>query len=414
MNNWKKDISLFLVSQSISLFGSMLVQYAIMWYIVLETESGVMMTIYIIAGILPTFFISPFGGVWADRYNRKLLIIIADSGIAAATLVLAILFLTGYDAIWLLFIAAGIRAAGTGIHTPAVGALIPQLVPGEKLMRINGIYTSIQSVIMLISPMVSAALLIFAGITVIFFIDVVTAAIAVTILIFFLHIPVHAKALEKQTTTYFKDLHEGIIYIRNHRYVMSFFIFCVVFFFLIAPVAFLTPLQVARSFGNDVWRLTAIEVLFSLGMAAGGAIMASWGGFKNKVHTMVLSVLIVGICTAAFGVVPNFWIYLFFMFLIGVSLPAFNTPSTVLLQQKVEENFLGRVFGVYGMISSSMMPLGMLLFGPIADSVKIEWMLIATGILLFIEGFFMFGSKELITAGEPAGEITSFGVQSGK
>ena len=53
------------------------------------------------------------------------------------------------------------------------------------------------------------------------------------------------------------------------------------------------------------------------------------------------------------------------------------------------------------MISSSMMPLGMLLFGPIADSIKIEWMLIVTGILIFIQGFFMFGSKELVKAGEP-------------
>ncbi|RPI75639.1 MAG: MFS transporter [Ignavibacteriales bacterium] len=399
--NWKKDITLFLISQSISLFGSMLVQYAIMWYIVLETESGVMMTIYIISGLLPTFFLSPFGGVWADRFNRKILIIMADSGIAVSTLILAILFLIGYDAIWLLFIAAAIRAAGMGIHTPAIAAFIPQIVPDEKLIRVTGINSSIQSVIMLISPMVSAALLTFASIEIIFFIDVITAAIAVVILIFFLNIPVHAKALEKQTTSYFRDMHEGIIYIKNHQYVKNFFIFCVGFYFLISPVAFLTPLQVVRSFGNDVWRLTAIEVLFSLGMAAGGGIMASWGGFKNKIHTMILSILWIGICTVIFGIVTNFWIYLSFMGLIGIAIPIFNTPSTVLLQQKVEENFLGRIFGVYGMISSSMMPLGMLLFGPVADSIKIEWMLIGTGVLLFIEGFFMLNNKELIKAGEP-------------
>jgi DHA3 family macrolide efflux protein-like MFS transporter len=268
-------------------------------------------------------------------------------------------------------------------------------------MRINGIFGSATSIIMLVSPMISAALLTFASIELIFFIDVFTAAIAVTILIFFLQVPLHAKALEKQKTTYFKDMHEGIIYIKNHQYVKSFFLFFAVMHFLVAPVAFLTPLQVVRSFGNDVWRLTAIEVLFSLGMAAGGGIMAYWGGFKNKIHTMILAVLSIGICTTAFGVIPNFWIYLFFMFLIGIALPAFTTPATVLLQQKVEENLLGRVFGVYAMISTSMMPLGMLLFGPAADSIKIEWMLIATGILLFIQGFFMFGNKELIKAGEP-------------
>jgi DHA3 family macrolide efflux protein-like MFS transporter len=399
MNGWKKDIRLFLISQSISLFGSMLVQYAIMWYIVLRTESGIMMTIYIVAGLLPTFFISPFGGVWADRFNRKILIILADAGIAYATLILAILFFLGYKQIWLLFTAAGIRAAGTGIHTPAISAFIPQLVPGEKLMRINGIYSSIQSAIMLVSPMISAAILTFASIEVIFFIDVVTAAVAVAILIWFLKIPVHAKAVEKPSTTYFRDMREGIFYIKNHSYVKNFFIFFAVMHFLISPVAFLTPLQVARSFGNDVWRLTAIEVLFSLGMVAGGAIIASWGGLKNKVHTMILSILMIGICTVAFGIVPNFWIYLFFMFLIGIALPGFNTPSTVLIQQKVEGNFLGRVFGVYSMISSFIMPMGMLLFGPIADSIKIELMLLVTGFLLLIESLILFGSKELIKEG---------------
>jgi DHA3 family macrolide efflux protein-like MFS transporter len=373
-----------------------------MWYIVLQTESGIMMTIYIAAGLLPTFFLSPFGGVWADRFDRKLLIILADSGIAAATLILAILFLTGHKEVWFLFGAAGIRAAGAGIHTPAIGAFVPQIVPGEKLTRVNGIYGSIQSIIMLISPMASAALLTFASIELIFFIDVVTAAIAVIILVSYLQAPAHPKALEKKTTTYFKDMHEGINYIINHKYIKSFFIFFAVMHFLVAPVAFLTPLQVARSFGSDVWRLTSIEVLFSLGMAAGGGIMASWGGFKNKIHTMFLSMMAIGICTLAFGVIANFWIYLFFMFLIGIALPMFTTPATVLIQQKVEGNFLGRVFGVLTMISSFMMPMGMLLFGPIADSIKIELMLIATGILLFAEGFFLFGSKELIKAGEPA------------
>jgi DHA3 family macrolide efflux protein-like MFS transporter len=247
--------------------------------------------------------------------------------------------------------------------------------------------------------MISAALLTFASLELIFFIDVVTAAIAVSILIFFLHVPVHAKALEKQKNTYLKDMHDGIIYLGNHLYLKSFFIFFAVMHFLVAPVAFLTPLQVTRSFGNEVWRLTAIEVLFSLGMAAGGGIMASWGGFKNKVHTMFLSVISIGICTLAFGVITNFWIYLFFMLLIGIALPAFGTPATVLIQQKVEGDFLGRVFGVYAMISSFMMPMGMLLFGPIADSVRIELMLIVTGILLFLQSFFLFMNKELIRAG---------------
>lgn len=396
---WKKNIVLFLVSQTISLFGSSLVQYAIMWFITMKTQSGIMMTISIICGFLPTFFLSPFAGVWADRYNRKMLIIVADSLIAISTLILAILFLMGYDSMWLLFVTSSIRALGGGVQTPAIGAFLPQLVPEDQLTKVNAANGSIQALIMLVSPMISGALLSVATIEYIFFIDVVTAAIAVSILLL-LKVKAHEKALSNEEISYFDDMKKGFNYIKNHDYVKNFFIFCAFFFFLISPVAFLSPLQVTRTFGNDVWRLTAIEITFSIGMMAGGALMASWGGFKNRIHSMTLSVFVTGIGTFALGVTPNFWIYLFFMALIGVFMPVFNTPSTVLLQEKVEPDFLGRVFGVLGMISSSMMPLGMLVFGPVSDIIKIEYLLIGTGIALFIQGFFLMGNKILLRAGE--------------
>lgn len=399
--NWKKNIILFLASQTISLFGSSLVMYAIMWHITLTTQSGVMMTIAIICGFVPTLFLSPFAGVWADRYNRKTLIILSDSLIALSTLVLAIVFLMGYGSLWLLFLMSAVRALGSAIQTPAIGAFLPQMVPEDKLTKVNATNGSIQAMVMLVSPMLSGALLTMTTIETIFFIDVITAAIAVTVLSLFLHVPVHAKAQAKQTTSYFSDMREGLAYIKNHAYIKSFFLFCAVFFFFVAPVAFLTPLQVTRSFGEDVWRLTAIEITWSLGMMLGGIIMASWGGFENRIHSMTLSTLLIGICTFSLGVTSVFWIYLAFMGLAGVALPFFNTPSMVLLQEKVEPNFLGRVFGVLGMISSTMMPLGMLLFGPIADVIKIEVLLIGTGILMFFLAFFLLGNKVLIEAGKP-------------
>jgi DHA3 family macrolide efflux protein-like MFS transporter len=399
---WKKNIIWFLASQNISLFGTSLVQYAILWYITLKTQSGIMMTISILCGFLPILFLSPFAGVWADRYNRKMLIIFSDSLTALTTLLLAILFLLGYRWLWLLFLMSAIRALGSAVQIPAIGAFLPQIVPEDKLTRINAANSSIQSLVTLISPMLSGALLTLAAIETIFFIDVLTAALAVSILFFLLQVPVHAKALARQTTSYLRDLAEGLIYIRSHEYIRNFFLFCTFFFFFVSPAAFLTPLQVTRSFGGDVWRLTAIEVVFSFGMMLGGIIMASWGGFPNKIHTMTLASLVIGACTFAFGVIPDFWLYLLFMGLIGITLPLFNTPSTVLLQEKVEADMLGRVFGILGMISSSMMPLGMLLFGPLSDIVRIEWLLIITGVLLFIQGFFLLGNKALLEAGKPA------------
>ncbi|GAA4653778.1 MFS transporter [Anaerocolumna aminovalerica] len=398
-NNWMKNIILFLTSQTISLFGSSLVQYAIMWYITLETQSGIMMTVSIICGFLPSFFLSPFAGVWADRYNRKILIILSDSLIAAATFILAVFFILGYDSIWMLFVVTTIRAIGSGIQTPAVNAFLPSLVPEDKLTKINGLNGSIQAFVMLLSPMLSGALLSVATIETIFFIDVITALLAVVILLVFLREQEHTRSISNEPVSYFQDLKKGIDYINKNAYLKYFFLFAGCFFILAGPVAFLTPLQVARSFGDDVWRLTAIEVTFSIGMMAGGIIMASWGGFKNRVHTMTLSSLVMGGCTFLLGIISFFSLYMFIMGVFGLAMPFFNTPSTVLLQEKAEEEYLGRVFGIFGMIASFMVPLSMLLFGPLSDIIKIEWMLMGTGIIMLLLSFFLLKNKTLVEAG---------------
>ena len=403
--DWKKNVILFLTGQTISLFGSSLVQYAIMWYITLNTKSGIMLTISIICGFLPTFFLSPFAGVWADRYNRKMLIILSDSMIAFVTLILAILFFMGYNAMWLLFFASAVRALGGSIQTPAVNAFIPQFVPEDKLLKVNAVNGTIQSFTMLASPMLSGALLTFASIEAIFFIDVITAALAIFTLLFFVNVPAHERALAKQTVSYFHDLKEGLRYIKHHIFIKEYFLFCAVFFAFLSPVAFLTPLQVARSFGDEVWRLTAIEISFAVGMIVGGIIMSAWGGLKNKMYTVALAILLFGITTIALGIVTAFWIYIVFMVLSGVVIPAFNTPAIALLQQKVEGDYQGRVFGVFGMIQSAMMPLSILVFGPLADIMAIEWMLIVTGIIMSIMGVVLYNNKVLVEAGKPVPEI---------
>ena len=144
--------------------------------------------------------------MWADRYPRKTLIILADSLIAVATLVLAVLFKLGYGSIWMLLAISAVRATGSGIQAPAVGAFLPQFVPEDKLMKVNSANSSIQSLVMLVSPMVSGALMTKATLEAILLIDVVTAAIAVLILAVFLRVPAHAKASGGQPGGYMKDL----------------------------------------------------------------------------------------------------------------------------------------------------------------------------------------------------------------
>jgi DHA3 family macrolide efflux protein-like MFS transporter len=398
---WQRQTALFLGSQTISLFGSSLVQYAIFWYLTLETQSGVIMTLSTIFGFLPTFFISPFAGVWADRYNRKRLIVLSDGITALSTLVLVLLFLAGQRSIWILLATSAIRAVGAGIQMPSVGAILPQIVPEKELTRINGLNGSIQAVVMLVSPMISGALYQFAPMEGIFLIDIVTAALAIAILVFLLKVPTHEKASQEQVSDYWQDMKLGFRYIQNHTFIKRLFLYFSLAFFMAAPVSFLSPLQVARSFGEDVWRLTAIEIAFSIGMIGGGLWIASWGGFRNRIHSVAAAIAVMGLCTFGMGVIPDFWIYLFLMGLVGLVIPLLNAPSMTLLQEKVEEDFLGRVFGVQSMVASSMMPLGMLVFGPLADRMAIEILMAISGVLLMVVAFFAIRDRVLLEAGRP-------------
>ncbi|GHU72732.1 MFS transporter [Clostridia bacterium] len=398
--NWKRNAGFFIGGQFASTFGSMLVQYAITWHITLETQSGVWMTLFTCAGLLPMVLISPFAGVWADRYNRKYLVNISDAAIAVATLILAVLFFMGYKNMWLMLIVVVVRGFGQGVQSPAVSALIPQIVPQEHLTRFNGIQSSVQSLTMFATPMLAGVLLTFLPIEYIFFIDVITAVIGISVVFLCVSVPIlERKPSVKGIRAYFDELDEGLRYIGGIAWLKIMLAYMAFFCVCMTPAALLTPLQVTRTFGDDIWRLTAIEIGFSIGMMLGGVAISVWGGFKNKVHTMILACFSFGVTTFLFGIMPNFWVYLGIMLLCGMTVPMFNTASQTMLQSKLDPAIMGRVFSVVIMVNSLAMPLGMALFGPLGDVVRIESLLIVTGVLLFASGFVLAASRTLKAAG---------------
>ena len=379
--HWKRDVTLFLSGQTVSLFGSMLVQYAVMWHLTLTTKSGVIMALAALFGFLPQAVVSIFGGVWADRLNRKTLIIAADAAIALSTLTLAILMLSGMSDLWLIFLTLAIRSTGAGIQMPAVSALIPQLTPTEHLMRINGLNGSIQSAMALIAPAAAGALYATASLTAIFFVDVATAVVGIVLLTL---IPVATIRALGPETTYFGDLVEGIRYIAHHAFVRWLLVFFAIVFLLTVAPSYLTPLMVARTFGDEVWKLTVLEIAFSVGMVLGGIIIAVWGGTKNRIVMIIASSLLFGGLSIALGLSTNLWVFFGFMFIVGLAVPFFSTPSMTLLQETVEPERQGRVFGFVGIVMAVAMPVGMVIFGPLADQVSVELLLVVAGILTFV------------------------------
>jgi DHA3 family macrolide efflux protein-like MFS transporter len=396
---WKTNTILFLGAQNISLFGSLLAQYAITWHITLKTASGTMLTDLVVAAFLPMFFISPFAGVWADRFNRKYLINVADAVIAAATLIVAICFMAGYDEFWLLWLCTGIRSMGQGVQMPAVNAFIPMIAPQEHYARINGVNSTIQSFGNLLSPVLAGAILSFMSITAIFFIDVITALIGISVVFFFVRTPERETGEKRGDIGYFQDIREGLRYIRGQGWLVGLIIVSIIFFLFIAPVAFLTNLKVVRDYGNEMWRLTAHELTFSIGMIAGGALMSVWGGFRNRSYSMGAGNILIGLGTLAMGFIPEFWGYLILMGFLGLVFPMFNVAEMSLIQEKVDKTFMGRVFSIFGMVSGSLSPLSMLIFGPLSDVVNVNTLLAASGVVTIALGLPFFVNKAMREAG---------------
>lgn len=167
------------VGQTLSLFGSSVVQYAIFWYLVLRSNSGMVMTGAMVTAALPQAIVSMFGGVWADRWNRKLLVMLPDAVIAAVTICLSASMAVGWGDTGLILVVMVIRSAGGGIQTPAVQSFIPQIAPEAWLLRVNAINGTLQTAISIASPAIAAALVNLMPLWMIMLVDVSTAIVGI-------------------------------------------------------------------------------------------------------------------------------------------------------------------------------------------------------------------------------------------
>lgn len=397
MPGWQRRVTVFLTGQTISMFGSFLVQYALMWHLTLTTKSGGVLALAALFGFLPQAIVTVFAGVWADRVNRKMMIMVADGSIAIATVILAMFMTFGFKDLWLIYLVMAIRSVGAGVQMPAVSALMPQIVPSDKLMRINGINSSIQSAMGLLGPVAAAAIYSVWAIVPIFFIDAATAVIGIGLMLT-IAVPTLERVHSDEKPSYFADLKDGISYIWNHdlvRWVLG--VFAVVFLLTVAP-SNLSPLMIARNFGSEVWKLSVAEITFSVGMAIGGLMLAKFAAKINRISMIIAVSVGFGLLSIGMALSPNLIVFCIMFFIIGITVPAFFTSAMTMLQETVEQERQGRVFGFVGIVISVAMPLGMSVLGPLADIVPVESLMIATGVAMILA----IGAAVLLPAGRKA------------
>ena len=383
MKNWKQKAIMFLVSQAVTLFGSTLVQMAIIWYVTLNTGEGVWISAFTIASYLPQFLISFIGGVWADRYSKKVLIIGADACIAIITLAMwfCIPYLSSASLMLsLLLIMSVIRSACAGIQTPAVNATLPHLVPQESLMRYNGINTTMQSIANFAAPAAAGVVLSFSTLGSALLIDVATAIVGISI---FACVAV-PKGESKESSSVLADMKSGAFYAVSNKILKTLLITYGFFIFFSVPSGFLVQLFVSRTFGETYWYLTAVEVVGFLGMITGGIIMSTWGGFKNRTLTLTFGLAVFGILGGVMAVSGYFLLYLVLMFLYGIPMTMIQTAVTTMIQENAEESMQGRVFGLLGTMYSGFLPIGMALFGPASDVIPLQWIMVVSGVILIL------------------------------
>lgn len=405
-NNWKKNITLFLTSQAVTLFGSSAVQFAISFYVAEETKSPLMFALITICGFLPQVLISLFAGVWADRYNRKTLIVLADGCIAAVTLALAFIIAQGGDYFWALIVISVIRSLGAGVQTPAVNAAIPQLVPQEQLMRIGGINSSIQSVVFLAAPALAGAVLHWGAFQYVLFIDIVTAAVGIFIMLSFVRLEKLERADEAVQTGYFDELKAGVRYALDSPFLKRLLLVSALFCFLLVPVALFNVPMVTQvfggEFGNDYLYLTLNEIAFSVGAVLGAALLGAWGGYPNRLKTLGFGALAFGVTTIAIGLMQTFWVYLIVIALAGLAMPFNNAPLTVLLQEKVAPEKQGRIFSLLQIVTMLVMQAGALFFGVLAERVRLQLLMVITGAGLLILALVVFSWRSFYSEGYTA------------
>ena len=381
-NNWARKTVLFLVSQCITLFGSMIVQMSIIWYVTLKTSSGGWVAAFTICSYLPQFLISFFAGVWADRYSRKMLIILSDAVITIATLVMVFVMpAISSDSLLLsaLLVVSMIRSIGAGVQTPAVNAVIPQLVSEEHLMRYNGINTTVQSIVQFAAPAVAGAVLSISTFRATLFIDILTAFIGIGLLSCLL-LPKQESSTENVSVL--SDIKAGIHYSFSDKIIGKTLIVYGLYILLCVPAGFMAALLVSRVYGDVYWYLTAVEIVGFAGMALGGVLMGIWGGFKSRVKTFAAGLFILSIMTIGMGLSPYFILYLALMFVYSIALTIIQTATTTIIQEKAEGSMQGRVFGLMGAMYSGFLPVGMAVFGPLADKLPLQWIIVGSGIAL--------------------------------
>jgi DHA3 family macrolide efflux protein-like MFS transporter len=396
---WQLKFSLILGGQAFSLIGSGLVQFSIIWWLTRETDSTVILSLAAITGLVPVILLSPLAGVVADRINRRLVMIMSDAFIALATLVMAVLMSLGYRPIWLIFVLLFLRAAGSAFHQPAFEAAIPLIAPEIHLVRTAAVTQILRSAISFLAPLLGALLIEWLPLAQILLIDVVSAGIAILLL---LPAPIpsvsQSDGLRHPLAGYLQDMKIGIQYVLRWKGLLALIIVFGLSNFLLAPVLSMMPLIITRHFNGGAREYGFFEMALAIGVIAGSLSLSIWGGFKRKIVSINIAQIVCGLGLAGIALVASdsFWVVLVLIALCGLCSAYINSPATAIMQAKVDKEMQGRVMSIVTVVCMVAMPLSLAIAGPLANVIGLMPIVYIPGLISTLIGIACFLIKPLM------------------
>lgn len=385
LEQWKKSFIIIYLGQSFSLLSSSAVQFSIIWWLTVKTGSALTLTIASLVGLLPQAIIGLFAGVWIDRFNRKKIIMLADGMVALSSLLLGILFFLGIESLLLVYVVLFIRALGETFHKPALQALIPQIVPQDKLIKAGGFGQMINTLSTMLGPMLGALLMSISSLKWIMFVDVIGAMLAI-ITLFSIKIS-YLYSNKPDNFNFLQDINQGFLAIKSNKVLLRLSIPMFISTIVFIPLGTLLPLMVKNYFNGTAWHNGLIQTLFSTGMLVSALIIGVTGGLKKQFLMISIFTSLLGLSSLIAGLIPSnlFWIFCLLAFLMGTTGSGFNIPFTAYIQKSVPQENLGKVLSFVTSVMSFAAPVGMFIAGPIAEIIGVSnWMIVAGFIMILV------------------------------
>ena len=381
-HDWRPRFFTIWTGQAFSLVGSSLVHFTLIWWLTEQTGSATVLTTASLMSMLPAIFMAPFAGALVDRWNRRLVMIIADGSVALLTAFLAYLFWLQVAELWHVYVILFLRSLGGLFQEPAMRASVRLMAPRYQLTRIEGMNDAVQGLVTIASPPLGALLLEFISMQGALAIDIITAVLAIGPLLFLvIPQPERAESSEKPLSL-LGDMAAGVRFVWNWRGLLFLFVVLAGWQFFMAPSYSLLPLVITQRFGGGAIELGWINSAHGLGFIGGGFILSVWGGFKRQTMTALMALVGVGVGSLAFGLVPGdaFWLALVVIFLRTLMFPMIKGPIMAIFQSHIPADMQGRVFSLLISAVSVTAPLGLAIGGPIADAYGPHTLFIIAGV----------------------------------